>query len=210
MDWPFPLPSYSYSKISINTGVNSKFYGIRVAKKLVYNSLSPYNSLWGPSLHFRVLLEITLLSLPICGTGGYCSPPPKPPFPLSSFTKDLILRDCHDKRLRFSVFSCDCFSLDFLLFCFSQLFWSKWPFFVFLRSTRSLIEILKNWNFQNISTLLSSTFLLLRSFLSNSCFVGRLRCANLAEWHTVRLYKWNQLIKQIESYTATAIPHKID
>ena len=41
----------------------------------------------------------------------------------------------------------------------------------------------KNRKIQNTSTLLSSTFSLLRPFLSHSCFVGRLRCANLAEWH---------------------------
>ena len=41
----------------------------------------------------------------------------------------------------------------------------------------------KNRKFQNTSTLLSSTFLLLRPFLSDSCFVGKLRCANLAERH---------------------------
>ena len=35
----------------------------------------------------------------------------------------------------------------------------------------------KKYIFQNILTLLSSTFLLLRPFLSDSCFVGRLRCA---------------------------------
>ena len=35
----------------------------------------------------------------------------------------------------------------------------------------------KNRKFQNTSTLLSSIFLLLRPFLSDSCFVGRLRCA---------------------------------
>ena len=47
MDWPFPLSSYSYSKISNYTGVNSKFYGIRVATKLVLYSPSTYNSLGG-------------------------------------------------------------------------------------------------------------------------------------------------------------------
>ena len=101
MDWPFPLSSYSYSKMSNNTGVNSEFYGIRVAKKLVYHSLSPYISLWGAepllpwfprdkvvitpnSWHGRVLLNIPS--------------PLKPPFPLISFAKCLIVRDRHDKR----------------------------------------------------------------------------------------------------------------
>ena len=42
MDWPFPLSSYSYSTVSNNTGVNSKVYGIRVAKKSVLFSHSPY------------------------------------------------------------------------------------------------------------------------------------------------------------------------
>ena len=39
------------------------------------------------------------------------------------------MRDCHDKRLRFSVFSCDYFSLDLLFFCFSQLFLVKMAVF---------------------------------------------------------------------------------
>ena len=93
------------------------------------------------------------------------------------------MRCCHDKRLRILRLLHDCFSQYLSLFSFFQLSWSKWPFFVFLRNINLKIEILKNRKYQNTSTLLSSTFLLLRPFLSDSCFVGRLRCANLAEWH---------------------------
>ena len=116
MDWPFPLPSYSYSKISINTGVKSKFYGIRVAKKLLYSSLSPYISLWGTepplprfpqdivvispnSWHGRLLLSTTS--------------PPKPPFPLSSPAKGLVVRDRHNKRLRVFIVLVRLFSTRF-------------------------------------------------------------------------------------------------
>ena len=161
MDWLFPLHSYSYSKISINTGVKSKFFGIRVAKKLVYYILLPYISHWGTkpplpcfprdnfvfspnSWHGRVLLST--------------DSPPKPPFPLSFSAKGLIVRDCHDKRLSFSVLTCECSPLYLLLFWLFHLFQSKWPFFAFLRNIRSTIEILTNWNFQNISTLVRSTF----------------------------------------------------
>ena len=108
----------------LNTQITLKS-GIRVAKKLVYYSLSPYISLWETeppllclpcnnvvitlnSWHMRVLLSTTC--------------PLKPPFPLSSSAKGLIVRDNHDKRLRFSVLTCDCFPLDLLLFFFSQLF----------------------------------------------------------------------------------------
>ena len=107
----------------------------------------------GPSLRFRVLLYITLFVVitPNSWHGRVllsATSPPKPPFPQISSTKGLIVRDCHDKRLRFSVFSCDCFSLDLLLFCFSQLFWSKWPFFVFRRKINLTIEIVKIKNFR--------------------------------------------------------------
>ena len=117
MDTPSPLPSYSYSKKSNNTGV--KFYGIKVAKKLVNYSLHHISVSGGPSLCFRVFLEITSLSLPIRSWHRRVllstTSPPKPPFPLSSSAKGLIVRDRQDKRLRFSVLTCDCFPLDLLL-----------------------------------------------------------------------------------------------
>ena len=136
MDWPFPLYSYSYSKISNNTGVNSNVYGTIVAKKSVYFSLSPYISLWRAepllpcsccnnvvitpnSWHRRVLLNIPS--------------PLKPPFSLFSSAKCLIVRDRHDKRLRvftvlmrlfFTIFvgvlTFSTFSVKMAVFCISE------------------------------------------------------------------------------------------
>ena len=85
----------------------------------------------------------------------------------------------------FLVFSCDCFSLYLSLFCFFVPFCQNGRLFLFLRNTCPSIEILKNLNFRNISTLLRSTFLLLRPLVVLFCPAGRLRCANLAEWHTL-------------------------
>ena len=55
--------------------------------------------------------------------------PLKPPFPLFFSATGLIVRDCHNKRLRFFVFTYDRFSLYLPLFCFSQLFSVKMAVF---------------------------------------------------------------------------------
>ena len=179
------ISSYSYSKISDNTGVNSNVYGIRVAIKLVYYSLSPYISLWGtkpplpcsPSINVVITLNSWHGRVPF-----NTSSPLKPPFPLSSSAKGLIVRDCHDKRLRFFVFTSDCFPLHLVLFRLFHLFQSKWPFFVYLRNIRSIIEILKIKT-SRIFRPSFSAFLSLRPLIVLSCSTGRLRCASVAEWH---------------------------
>ena len=62
------------------------------------------------------------------------------PFPLSSSAKGLIVRDRHDKRLRFSVLTCDFFST---IFAVVLIFSVKMAVFVFLKNIHLTIEILK-------------------------------------------------------------------
>ena len=85
-------------------------------KSVYYNLLS----LWAPDFQFHSPPEITLLSPQSRGTGGCRSAPAvllKPPFFLSASVKCLIVRDCHDKRLRF-------------LSCFSRLVHSNFSLVV--------------------------------------------------------------------------------
>ena len=131
--------------MSNSTGVNSKFYGIRVAKKLVYYSFSPYISLWGPSLQFRVFLEITSLSLPTRGSGGYCSPSLPHGSLLSQYLLPLKVLSCVIVTIRGFVFLCS-YATVFHYFCCCSSFLNfsvKWSFFVFLRNVHLTIEIFK-------------------------------------------------------------------
>ena len=52
MGWPFPLSSYSCSKITNNTGINSIVHGIKAATKSVYYSFWAYHYP-GTGLQFR-------------------------------------------------------------------------------------------------------------------------------------------------------------
>ena len=126
---PFLFLATHILKYQIKPVLIQNVYGIRVARKSVFYSASPYTVSGGPSLRFRDFSVITLL-LPIRGTGGYCSfpSPPKPPFRLSSLISCLILRDCHNNRLRF--FFCSRLTVFHyqLLFSFLLFFGSKWLF----------------------------------------------------------------------------------
>ena len=73
----------------------------------------------------------------------YFFPPLKPPSPPISVEKCLIVRCCHDKRLRNFRLLYDCFSQYLSFFFIPSHFQSKWPFFVFVRNILLPIEILK-------------------------------------------------------------------
>ena len=150
MDWPFSLSSYSYSKISNKTVVNSKFDGIRAAKKLVYYSLSPYISLWGAepplpwfscnnvvitpnSWHGRVMLSNTS--------------PRKPPFSLFSSAKGVIVRDCHDKRLRVFIVLVRLFFIIFAVVLTFSLFSVKMAVFCISEKYSFDNRNFERWNF---------------------------------------------------------------
>ena len=94
----------------------------------------------------------------------------------------LIVCDCHDKRLRFSRFLVRLFFTIFVIVLFFRSFSSKWPSFCISEKYLPVNRNFKNLNFRNISTLLRSTFLLLRPLVVFFCPAGRLRF-HLAEWH---------------------------
>ena len=176
----------SYFKISSYTGVNSKFYGIRVAKKLIYCSPSAYDSLWGakPPLPCSSR-DIDVISPNLWhGRVPRNIPSPlKPPF--SPFLSAIGL-SCVIATIRgfvFLVFSCDCFPLYLSLFCFFVIFCQNGRLFCISEKYLPVNRNFKNLNFRNISTFLRSTFLLLRPLVVFFCPTGRLCCANLAEWH---------------------------
>ena len=126
-----------------------KIYDIPAAIKLVYTVPSHRTVSGGPNLRSRNISEKTLLSLIIRVPGGFRGvffPPLKPPSPPISVNKCLIVRCCHDKRLRIFRLWYDCFSLFLLLFFFSSLFQSKWPFFVFSQKYSSSNRNFKNKN----------------------------------------------------------------
>ena len=160
LDWPFPLSSYSYFKISINTGVNSNVYVIRVAKKSVSYSPPPYTvSGGGASLRLRDFSVITSLLLPIHGMGGYCSL--LPPhwslfFRLSFLISCLIVRDRHDKRLRFS----------YVFFQLSRLFLAQNGRFCIFQKCDVIIRIFEKLNYSDPPL---QQFLTIKA--SNSTFV---------------------------------------
>ena len=81
------------------------------------------------SWHGRVLLSTTS--------------PLKPPFSLIPSAKRLIVRDRHDKRLRFYIVIVQLFFTIFAVVLILSLFVVKMAVFVFLRNIRSSIEILK-------------------------------------------------------------------
>ena len=82
----------------------------------------------------------------------------------------------------FFSFSCDCFSLDLRLFCFLVLISQNGHLFVFLRNIHSSIEILKI-KILEYSYPPSQHFFVTKAFSCFFCPGGRLRCANLSEWH---------------------------
>ena len=162
-----------------------KIYDITAAIKLVYTVPSHRTVSGGPSLRSRNIPEITLLSLIIRVPGGFRGvflPPLKPPSPPISVDKCLIVRCCHDKRLRVFRLWYDCFSLYLSLFWFSSLFGSKWPFFVFLRNINLKIEILKI-NIPEYSDPPFKHFFAVKAF--SLWFVLRRKVAlcHLAVWH---------------------------
>ena len=109
-----------------------KIYDITAAIKLVYTVPSHRTVSGGPSLRSRNIPEITLLSLIIRvpgGSRGVFLPPLKPPSPPISVNKCLIVRCCHDKRLRVFRLWYDRFSQCLSLFSLSSLFRQKWPSF---------------------------------------------------------------------------------
>ena len=123
-----------------------KIYDIPAAIKLVYTVPSHRTVSGGPSLRSRNIPEITLLSLIIRVPGrfrGVFLPPLKPPSPPISVNKCLIVRCCHDKRLRIFRLWYDCFSLFLLLFFFRHFFSQNGRFSYFLRNILLPIEILK-------------------------------------------------------------------
>ena len=123
-----------------------KIYDITAAIKLVYTVPSHRTVSGGPSLRSRNIPEITLLSLIIRVPGGFRGvflPPLKPPSPPISVNKCLIVRCCHDKRLRVFRLWYDCFSQYLSLFSFRHFFSQNGRLFLFLRNVHSSIEILK-------------------------------------------------------------------
>ena len=156
MDWSFPLPSYSYSKKSNYTGVNSNVYGIRVAKKSVLYSPSPFTVSGGSSLRFRDFAVITSLLLPIRGTGGYCSlllphwsllPGYSPPLSVISCVIVTIKCFVFFFRSRSAVFHY--FSCCSVFFCF----WAQNGRLSISQKSDVTIRSFEKENFQNILTL---------------------------------------------------------
>ena len=126
-----------------------------------------------------------LLSPLICVPGGFRGvflPPLKPPSPPISVDKCLIVRCCHDKRLRIFRLWYDCFSQYLSLFSFSSPFQSKWPFFVFLRSILLPIEILKI-KILEYSDPPSQYFFVNKAFSRSFLRRRKVVLCHLAEWH---------------------------
>ena len=162
-----------------------KIYDITAAIQSVYTVPSHRTVSGGPSLRSRNIPEITLLSLIIRvpgGSRGVFLPPLKPPSPPISVNKCLIVRCCHDKRLRVFRLWYDCFSQYLSLFLFLSLFQSKLPFFVFLRNILLPIEILKI-KIPEYSDPPSQYFFINKAF--NRSFLRRRKVVlcHLAEWH---------------------------
>ena len=109
-------------------------------------------------------------------------PPLKPPSPPISVDKCLIVRCCHDKRLR------NFLSLVRLFFTISVVvlifvtFGSKWPFFVFLRNILLPIEILKI-NIPDYSDPPLQYFFINKAFSHSFLRRRKVVLCHLAEWH---------------------------
>ena len=116
------------------------------------------------------------------GFRGVFLPPLKPPSPPMSVNKCLIVRCCHDKRLRVFRLWYDCFSLYLSLFSFSSLFQSKWPFFAYLRNILLPIEILKI-KIPEYSDPPSQYFFINKPFSRSFLRRRKVVLCHLAEWH---------------------------
>ena len=112
----------------------------------------------------------------------YFFPPLKPPSPPISVDKCLIVRCCHDKRLRNFRLLYDCFSQYLSLFFISSHFQSKWPFFVFLRNILLPIETLKI-KILEYSDLPSQYFFVNKAFSRSFLRLRKVVLCHLAEWH---------------------------
>ena len=153
---------------------------------LVYCSPSTNNSLWGAKPPLPCSSRVNVVISPNLWHGRvprYIPSPLKSPCSLFLSAIGLIVCDCHDKRLRFSRFLVRLFFTIFVVVLFFRSFSSKWPSFCISEKYLPVNRNFKNLNFRNISTLLRSNFLLLRPLVVFFCPAGRLRCANLAEWH---------------------------
>ena len=154
MDWPFPLSSYSYSKISNKTRVNSEFYDIQVATKSVLYSPFTYSSLWGTKPPLPCSSRDNAVISPNLWYGRVPWNIPSPlklPFPPISTAKVLIVCYCHDKRLRFSrSFVRRLFSAISVVVVFFRPFQSKLPSFCTSQKYWPVNRNFKNSNFRNI------------------------------------------------------------
>ena len=112
----------------------------------------------------------------------YFFPPLKPPSPPISVDKCLIVRCCHDKRLRNFRLLYDCFSQYLSLFFISSHFQSKWPFFVFLRNILLPIETLKI-KILEYSDPPSQYFFVNKAFSRSFLRRRKVVLCHLAEWH---------------------------
>ena len=113
--------------------------------------------------------------------------PLKPPFSLIPSAKCLIERDRHDKRLRFYVVIVRLFLTIFAVVLILSIFLVKMSVFCISQKSPFVNRNFENLKFSNIPTLLCIILQPLRPLLLFLCCVGRLRCANLAEWHTNRV-----------------------
>ena len=99
-----------------------------------------------------------------------------------STDKGLIVRCCHDKRLRLFRLLCDRFSQYLALFCFFVVFRQNGRLFVFLRNIHFSIEILK-------IKIPEYSYPPLQYFFVNKAFIRFFSCrrkvalCHLAEWH---------------------------
>ena len=119
------------------------------------------------------------------------SSPLKPPFSLISSAKCLIVRDRHDKRLRFYIFSFRLFLTIFAVVLILSLFLGKMAVFRIFEKYPFVNRNFENLKFSNIPTLLRSNFQFLRPLLLFFRCIGSLRCASLAECHTDPSGFWN-------------------
>ena len=90
---------------------------------------------------------------------------------------------CHDRRLSFLRVPARPFLTIFVVVLFFRPFQSKWPSFCISQKYWPVKRNFKNSYFRYIYTLLRSNFSLLRPLFVFFRVAGRLRCANLAEWH---------------------------
>ena len=116
----------------------------------------------------------------------YFFPPLKPPSPPISVNKCLIVRCCHDKRLRNFRLWYNYFSQYLSLFSSSSFLFEMAVFCLFLRNVHSSIEILKLKILEH-SDPPSQHFFVHKAFCRPFLRRRKVVLCHLAEWHNCSL-----------------------